>query len=355
MSIAIMSQVWSHTPVRDGREIVGLLALADWADDYGGAYPAYDVLAHKMRCSERQAMRVIAALSDAGEVYRLPEKARRKAFFNSNLFVVLSGCKDEADIQERIYRSAKGQGIRIKRTDIPANDLAKMRSDYLASHPLPPPPNSNLEGDTYDTPINKGGDVHDTPEGDTHDTHDLSQMSPNTSLIRHIDTSINGGGNSSLATDNPSPPALLPAAVSETDSTAQRPTAQEIVAPVLEQHEKTKAQEVREYQARESEILATFGRLNTAIRNSNKGYQPITGTRKLAEQLARRGETEASMKAAWETCKTNGIKPMGAFMKWIQEGYLPPQQEGHETQVIDGVVCVWVDGQGWMATGGKAQ
>lgn len=165
----------------------------------------------------------------------------------------------------------------------------------------------------------------------------------------------NGGGNSSLATDNSSPPPPPTAAVSETDSTAQRPTAQEIATTAIQEHEKTKAQEVREYQARESEILAAFGRLNKAILSSNKGYQPITGTRKLAEQLARRGETEASMKAAWETCKANGIKPMGAFMKWITEGYLPPQQEGHETQVIDGVVCVWVDGQGWMATGGKAQ
>jgi len=45
---------------------------------------------------------------------------------------------------------------------------------------------------------------------------------------------------------------------------------------------------------------------------------------------------------------------MGAFMKWIQEGYLPPQQEGHETKVVDGEIQVWVEGQGWMGTGRKA-
>jgi hypothetical protein len=286
MSIAIMSKVWGTTPVRDGREIVGLLALADWADDYGGAYPAYDVLAHKMRCSERQAMRVIANLSDAGEVYRLPEKARRKAFFNSNLFVVLSGCESEADIAERIYKSAKGKGVRLKKTDIPSTELHQKRVEYLAKNPLAPSPRGD-EGDTHDTPLYKGGDAHDTPTGDTHDTHDLSPMSPNTSLIRHTDTSLkdNGGGNASSANNDPAPTPFHPAAAVSDDS--------------------------------------DFISINAAITAfSNTLTDPFTGIPDLTRQLQRQQKTATDVSDAIEKCQI-AVNPPGAFLYWVRTGVLP--------------------------------
>ena len=130
--------------------------------------------------------------------------------------------------------------------------------------------------------------------------------------------------------------------------------AEAIAAAVIEKHKTATAQQSRETQHHETAIIAAFQRFNESIKKSDKGFTPITGTRKIAHDLALRGETEATMKAAWDTCKANGIKPMGAFMKWIQEGYLPPQQEGHETKVMDGVIHVWVEGQGWMSTGKEA-
>jgi len=136
---------------------------------------------------------------------------------------------------------------------------------------------------------------------------------------------------------------------------ATPPSAPAIAAAVLKDLEKTTTQKAQEIQDNETAILGAFQRFNESIKKSGGGFTPITGTGKIARNLALRGETEATMKAAWDTCKANGVKPMGAFMKWIQEGYLPPQQEGHETKVVDGVVNVWVEGQGWMEIGGKAQ
>lgn len=164
----------------------------------------------------------------------------------------------------------------------------------------------------------------------------------------------NGGGISSTATDNPSPVPSPTAAVTEKISTEQRPTATEIVTPILKELEAAKRQQAQEYQSNESAILKAFEALNQSIRAGRNPYNPITGTKQLAERLAARGETEATMKAAWDTCKANGIKPMGAFMKWIQDGYLPPQQEGQETKVFNGTIHVWTDDGGWTDTGRKA-
>ena len=158
MSIKIMTDVWEKSPVKDGREIVGLLALADWADDYGGAFPAYDVLAWKMRCSERQAMRVIANLSESGEIFRLPEEMRQGSFFKSNLFVVLSGCKTASEISERILMSANLKGIKISIGDIPVQELHKTRTSFLQNNPL------------TEKPKKKRGVVDVTPTPVTHDT-----------------------------------------------------------------------------------------------------------------------------------------------------------------------------------------
>lgn len=67
MSIRIMSHVWEHSAQSSGTLLV-LLAIADFADDTGRAFPSVATLARKSRLSERQVQRVIAALVSAGEL-----------------------------------------------------------------------------------------------------------------------------------------------------------------------------------------------------------------------------------------------------------------------------------------------
>jgi hypothetical protein len=66
MSLDMMNAVWYGYP-GSGNELLGMLALADWSNDFGGnIYPSIAQCALKMRLSERQARRVIHKLIDDG-------------------------------------------------------------------------------------------------------------------------------------------------------------------------------------------------------------------------------------------------------------------------------------------------
>lgn len=67
MSIAVMSAIWNHSP-RKGGELLVLLALADFATDYGMCYPSIGRLATKTRLSERQVRSILRTLEEAGEI-----------------------------------------------------------------------------------------------------------------------------------------------------------------------------------------------------------------------------------------------------------------------------------------------
>lgn len=67
MSIKAMSHVWEHSNQK-GSRLLMLLAIADFADDHGVAYPGIERLAKKTRMSERNAQMTLRALEQAGEL-----------------------------------------------------------------------------------------------------------------------------------------------------------------------------------------------------------------------------------------------------------------------------------------------
>ena len=67
MSIRVMSQIWSAS-AQQGTLLLMLLALADFANDDGVAWPSVPALARKCRVSERQARRLLRDLEAAGEI-----------------------------------------------------------------------------------------------------------------------------------------------------------------------------------------------------------------------------------------------------------------------------------------------
>ena len=67
MSIRVMTQVWEHSSQEHGNLLV-LLAIADFADDAGRAFPSVETLAKKARLSERQVQRAIKELRVAKEI-----------------------------------------------------------------------------------------------------------------------------------------------------------------------------------------------------------------------------------------------------------------------------------------------
>jgi len=62
-----MSRVWEHSRHK-GSELLLLLAIADFADDDGRAYPSIARLATKTRLSKRNVQLVLRRLEESGEL-----------------------------------------------------------------------------------------------------------------------------------------------------------------------------------------------------------------------------------------------------------------------------------------------
>lgn len=62
-----MAAIWRHS-IHGGSELLMLLAIADFADDDGHAYPAVSTLASKCRMTPRNANLLLAKLRDSGEL-----------------------------------------------------------------------------------------------------------------------------------------------------------------------------------------------------------------------------------------------------------------------------------------------
>ena len=82
MSVRVLEQVWK-TSQQHGSPLLVLLALADFADDDGTAYPSVGTLAKKVRLKERAVHQILADLVLSKELriqkLRQDEAARRAA------------------------------------------------------------------------------------------------------------------------------------------------------------------------------------------------------------------------------------------------------------------------------------
>ena len=67
MSVRTMARVWAESQLA-GTDLLMLLAIADFADDEGNAYPAVGTLASKCRMSARNANYILTALQASGEL-----------------------------------------------------------------------------------------------------------------------------------------------------------------------------------------------------------------------------------------------------------------------------------------------
>jgi len=67
MSVRCITRVWEGS-AHAGSELLMLLAIADFADDDGRAYPSVTTLAKKVRITTRHAVRVLSNLQASGEL-----------------------------------------------------------------------------------------------------------------------------------------------------------------------------------------------------------------------------------------------------------------------------------------------
>ncbi len=136
MSIRVMDRVWEHSQQSSGALLV-LLAIADFADDEGVAFPSIGTLARKARLSERQVQRVIAELVAAQELEVTPGKGRA----GSHLYRVTAGTPRQygtGDILSPRHRRRGGVTICHRQGVTPASPKPSYREPSLTVTPQPP-------------------------------------------------------------------------------------------------------------------------------------------------------------------------------------------------------------------------
>ena len=132
-----MSRVWEGSQHK-GSALLQLLAIADYADDNGLAWPGLSTLAGKTRISRRQVMRINEACQESGELWIIQRERRQ-----SNLYVVTLGLT--SDQLEDAMQRALDLGAELPQ----------------GSDKLSPPPQV-LEVVTKCHHLEGGGDIHDT-------------------------------------------------------------------------------------------------------------------------------------------------------------------------------------------------
>jgi hypothetical protein len=111
MSVRTMAKVWELSTNR-GNDLLMLLAIADFADDDGNAYPAVQTLADKCRMKSRNANVILAALRASGEL----EVRQNEGPHGTNRYRIvlpafplqnLTGVQKHAALQKRALTPAK--------------------------------------------------------------------------------------------------------------------------------------------------------------------------------------------------------------------------------------------------------
>ncbi|HEY5990576.1 MAG TPA: helix-turn-helix domain-containing protein, partial [Streptosporangiaceae bacterium] len=102
-----MGQVWEKSQQK-GSALLLLLAIADFADDRGVAWPSVGTLAKKIRMGERYVQRLLADLVKTGEL-RIEEQAAKKF---KNRYIVLVGVNPSTPLDDSTPQnpsSARGE------------------------------------------------------------------------------------------------------------------------------------------------------------------------------------------------------------------------------------------------------
>lgn len=84
-----MTRVWDHSSQK-GSELLLLLAIADYADDNGFAWPGLETLANKTRLSIRHTTRLVGQLAETKELIVFTRRAR------GNVYIVTTGITESA-------------------------------------------------------------------------------------------------------------------------------------------------------------------------------------------------------------------------------------------------------------------
>lgn len=143
MSIDVMNTVWKHSSQKGGALLM-LLAIADFADDDGFAWPSVTTLAKKARMSERNARYVLRSLEQAGEIQTTPRGGQH----GTSGYVVLTSAK-----------IAGGQSLPGAKRDSRGG-----KTRQQGGQPIAPKPSLTINEPSKDTTVPTGGTVPPTAD-----------------------------------------------------------------------------------------------------------------------------------------------------------------------------------------------
>ena len=125
MSVKCMARVWELSEQK-GSKLLLLLAIADFADDNGFAWPGIDTLATKIRMSSRQTMRLVQQLDTSKELVAIQRRAR------GNLYIVTVGLTPD-QIAASVERAQEFGAESDKLTELESDNMALLQGDKVTS------------------------------------------------------------------------------------------------------------------------------------------------------------------------------------------------------------------------------
>jgi len=135
MSIQLTSAVWKHSRQQKSGALVVLLAIADYANTDGIAWPAVATLARKARMSKRNVQRWLSTLQRDGELKVLPNEGRRGV----NIYRI---CLPVACAEKGDAHATNGTGVARSVTPASttndANVIQNISESSIQSFPLVP-------------------------------------------------------------------------------------------------------------------------------------------------------------------------------------------------------------------------
>lgn len=185
-----MSRVWEHSGQRGGALLI-LLALADFADDDGYAWPAVPTLATKARMTERNARYALRSLEADGEITTVRGGGRH----GTSGYVVNTGAKTAGG---QILPGAKRRTNGAKRRTERGLEIAPEPSLGTVIEP-------SISGGANGAPDANGA----------HQPIGQSSTPPET-LVQAVSTNVNGTADQLPPTSNPRPDPLESSAASGT-------------------------------------------------------------------------------------------------------------------------------------------
>jgi hypothetical protein len=119
VSIEVITRAWKYSQ-HGGSTLLLLMALADWADDWGFCYPGHEAMARKIRSSERNVYYLLRRLEESGEI-RVINRGRGGKSSETTIYQVIVGMSEQEIAESERRLSALGISLSPANFAPPAN------------------------------------------------------------------------------------------------------------------------------------------------------------------------------------------------------------------------------------------